>query len=201
MDRTCLRNFFVSLMLAASAVNAAAATTNMPAPCPADAAHAAPFVIGSGDVLKISVWNDKNLETTAVVRPDGMISFPLLSDIRAAGVTPVQLQDLIAARLKRYVADPKVSVVVQQIHSYVVSVLGQVQHPGRFELKSGDVTVLDILAQAGGFTQFASRSDIGVLRAGPNGTTRIPFHYHKAVSHRPGAADFCLKSGDIVIVP
>jgi len=164
-------------------------------------ADASAYRIGAGDVLDISVWNSKDLERTVTVRPDGMISFPLLDDVRAAGKTPMQLGRDITRGLKQYVTDPQVSVVVQAVHSFAVSVLGEVQHPGRYEMPGGKATVLDALAMAGGFTPYAKRSDIHVLREGPNGTRRIAFHYGRVVAMKPGSADFCVDSGDIVVVP
>lgn len=159
------------------------------------------YRIGAGDVLLISVWNNKDLERTATVRPDGMISFPLLNDILAAGLTPMRLQQDMDSSLKQYLTNPQVSVVVQAVNSFTVSVLGEVQKPGQYEMHSGRATVLDALALAGGLTPYANRSDIHVLRKEADGTQELPFHYGRAVSMRPGSADFCVDPGDIVIVP
>jgi len=159
------------------------------------------YRIGTGDVLQISVWNKKDLERTVTVRPDGMISFPLLNDIRAAGLTPMQLQQDITAGLKKYITDAEVSVVVQAVNSFTVSVLGEVQKPGRYEMHSGRATVLDALAMAGGLTPYANRSGIHVLRESSEKPQQIPFHYGRAVSMKPDGADFCVNPGDIVVVP
>lgn len=191
----------ICVLGAASAVGPARAAPAASAGCTAPGSDAAAYRIGAGDLLRIAVWNDKELDRTVTVRPDGNISFPLLNDVAAAGLTPMQLQGAMTSGLRRYVSDPQVSVVVQEIRSFQVSVLGQVQHPGRYELQSNSATVLDVLAEAGGFTSFAARTEVRVLRQGPDGTRRIPFHYRKAVSAAPGTADFCVQPGDIIIVP
>lgn len=184
----------------ALAAGPSSAPRTSPSACPAAGSASAAYRIGAGDVLRVAVWNDSELDRTVTVRPDGMISFPLLDDVRAAGLTPMELQDAMTAGLRRYVSNPQLSVVVKDIRSFVVSVLGQVQHPGRYPIQSNDVTVLDALAQAGGFTSFASRSSIWVLRHDAGGTRRLPFHYGKAVSRDPGGADFCLQPSDIIVV-
>ena len=114
-------------------------------------------------MLAITVWKNEPMSRTVQVRPDGMISLPLIDDVLAAGLTPVQLRDVLAKRLAEFIPNPEVSVIVSDVRSYKVSVLGEVLKPGRFELKSY-TTVLDVLAQAGGFTQFAARARIVVLR-------------------------------------
>ena len=163
---------------------------------------ASAYRLGAGDVLQISVWNDKDLERTLTIRPDGMISFPLLNDIPAAGLTAMQLQSKITSGLTDYITNPQVSVVVQTVNSFTVSVLGEVQKPGRYVMHSGKATVLDALAMAGGLTPYANHSDIHVMRDRTSGKTQqIPFHYGKAVSMKPGNSDFCINPGDIIIVP
>ena len=160
------------------------------------------FHIGAGDVLNISVWNNKELERTVTVRPDGMISFPLLDDVSAAGLTTRELKERITAGIKQYVTNPQVSVVVQAVNSFTVSVLGEVNKPGRYEMHSGRAKVLDALAMAGGLTPYATRSRIHVLRdSDTGGAQQIPFQYRKATSMKPGNADFCVNPGDIIIVP
>jgi len=129
-----------------------------------------------------------------------MISLPLIDEVTAAGLTPVQLRDVLAKRLAEFIPNPQVSVILTDVRSYKVSVLGEVVKPGRFELKSY-TTILDVLAQAGGFTQFAGRGSIVVLR--PNGGTmkRIPFNYNKVVSSSVEGENIYLQPGDIVLVP
>jgi polysaccharide biosynthesis/export protein len=134
------------------------------------------------------------------VRPDGKISLPLLNDVQVAGLTPMQLRDVLTKKLAEYVPAPEVSVIVREIRSFNISVIGEIRNPGRYELKSR-TTVLDILAQAGPFSDFAARSRIFVLR--PNGTTtkRIPFNYSKVIAADEGHENFSLEPGDIVVVP
>jgi polysaccharide export outer membrane protein len=159
------------------------------------------YKIGQGDVLNISVWNNKNLDRVATVRPDGMISFPLINAVRAAGRTPTQLQKAVTQKLKRYISAPQVSVVVQKIEGSTASVLGEVNQPGSYPMTSGKTTVLDMLAEAGGLTAYADHGGISVLRKGSNNKTRrIHFRYNQAISGHPGAADFCLQPGDQVVV-
>jgi len=155
------------------------------------------YRIGPEDVLQISVWKNEAMSRVVPVRPDGMISLPLLSDIQAAGSTPTELRDLLLKRLAEYMPAPEVSVIVTEVRSFKVSVLGEVRKPGRYELKSW-TTVLDVLAMAGGFTQFASRSRIVILQ--PDGKTmkRIPFNYNKIAGEQE---NFYLRNGDIVLVP
>jgi polysaccharide export outer membrane protein len=158
------------------------------------------YKIGPEDVLDIAVWNNTAISRTIPVRPDGKISLPLLNDVQAAGLTPTQLRDVLVKRLADYMPSPEVSVIVREVHSFKVSVIGEVKTPGRYELKSR-ATVLDVLAQAGPFTDFASRARIFVLRS--NGTTlkRIPFNYNKVISSGGEDENLYLQSGDIVLVP
>ncbi len=159
-----------------------------------------PYTIGPEDVLAITVWKNDAMSRTVPVRPDGMISLPLLDDVQAAGLTPMQLRDLLAKRLADFIPNPDVSVILTAVHSYKVSVMGEVAKPGRYELGSW-TTVVDVLALAGGFTQFAARTRIAVLR--PTGKTmkRIPFNYNKVVSAGGEEENFYLEPGDIVLVP
>lgn len=159
------------------------------------------YTIGAGDVLHIAVWQNKDLDRIVTVTPDGMVSFPLINNVHAAGQTPMQLQGTITKDLEHYITDPQVSVAVKQVRSFVVSVLGEVQHPGRYELSSNATTVLDVLAQAGGFTTYADKNKISILRQGPHGTQRTHFPYQKVVSGNSGTADFCVRPGDTVVVP
>jgi len=157
------------------------------------------YRIGPEDLLQISVWKNEAMSLTVPVRPDGMISLPLLHDVQAAGLTPLQLRDVLGRRLADYVQDPEVSVIVREVHSFKVSVVGEVAHPGRYEMKSR-TTVLDLLAQAGGFTEFASRSRVVILRSQGKKAERIRFNYNKAVSDGL-AGNIELRPGDIVLVP
>jgi polysaccharide biosynthesis/export protein len=175
------------------AAGAAAPTAAQPSGSPMEQ-----FRIGPEDVLTISVWKNEALTRSVPVRPDGMISLPLLDDVQAAGLTPMQLRDVLAKRLAEYMPTPEVSVIVTAINSFKVTVIGEVTRVGRYELKSW-TTMLDLLAQAGGFTQFASRSRIVVLRANGKTMTRLPFNYNKVLSG--DEENFYLLPGDIVLVP
>jgi polysaccharide export outer membrane protein len=167
-------------------------------PCRGDGCQVQKFAIGPGDVLHISVWKDQSLDRVVTVRPDGMVSFPLVNEVQASGLTALQLQKNIADKLKQYMSDPEVSVTVQEVHSFAVSVLGQVKTPGRYELKS-QATVLDVLAQAGGLTEFASPSHIMILRDDDGVKKHITFNYDDAVSGQSQA--FYVHPGDIITVP
>lgn len=168
------------------------------------------YRIGPEDVLFISVWKNDALTRAVNVRPDGRISLPLLNDVEAAGLTPAELRDLLAKKLVDYIPAPEVAVIVTDVRSFKVSVMGEVARPGRYELKSWH-TVLDVLAMAGGFTPFAARSRIVILR--PEGQTmkRIPFNYNTVsadgvlsrILNAGGGdqANFYLRPGDIVLVP
>lgn len=158
------------------------------------------YKIGPEDVLQISVWKNDAMSRTVPVRPDGKISLPLLNDVQAAGLTPMQLRDVLIKKMVEYVPAPEVSVILLEVRSFKVSVLGEVTRPGRYELKSW-TTVVDVLAMVGGFSEFASRSRIVVLR--PEGKTmkRIPFNYNKVVSEGGEQENFYLRPGDMVVVP
>lgn len=158
------------------------------------------YRIGPEDVLQISVWNHEAMSRTVPVRPDGKISLPLLNDVQAKGLTPLQLREFLVKRLAEYMPNPEVSVIVNDVRSFKVSVMGEVPRPGRYELRSW-TTVLDVLALVGGFNQYAARSRIVVLRPNGKTMTRIPFNYNKVVSASPEQENFYLQSGDIVLVP
>ncbi len=158
------------------------------------------YRIGPEDVLDISVWNNVAISRTVPVRPDGKISLPLVNDVQAAGLTPTQLRSVLLKKLAEYIPSPEVSVIVREVHSFKVSVIGEVKKTGRHELK-GRATVLDILAMAEGFGEFAGRGRIVVLR--PEGKTmrQIPFNYNKVVSNNGALENFFLQPGDIIVVP
>ena len=164
-----------------------------------DSSGAAPdaYRIGPEDMLQISVWKNEPMSRAVPVRPDGKISLPLLNDVQAAGLTALELREVLAKKLAEYMPSPEVSVIVSDVRSFKVSVIGEVARPGRFELKSW-TTVLDVLALAGGFTQFASRSRIVILRPAATTMKRIPFNYNKLAGEQE---NFYLRNGDIVLVP
>ena len=161
------------------------------------------YLIGRGDVLEVSVWNNDTISRTVLVRPDGRISLPLLQDLTAASLTAMQLREYLEKTLARYIDKPVVSVIVREVHSYQVSVVGQVKTPGRFQLMD-HATVLDALAMAGGLTEFANRGRITVLRRDGPQTTYIPFAYDRLVTRdgfHGGQDNFFLQGDDIILVP
>ena len=175
----------------------AAAVASAPTP---SMAMSADYVIGADDLLQVSVWKNEALSRTLPVRPDGKISLPLLDDIQAAGLTPLQLRDKIAAALAEFMPNPQVGVSVLEVRSYRVSVLGEVQKPGVLLLKS-PITVLEAIALAGGFRDFASPSKIVIFRKDGQGTTqRLRFNYNRAVGSA-GEDNVSLRSGDVIVVP
>jgi polysaccharide biosynthesis/export protein len=184
---------------------AAQAQEKPPAPQAAikPAASDAPsdYVIGIEDVLSIMVWREPDLSVKElVVRPDGKISLPLVGDILANGLTPKQLQDSIAEKLKAYVAVPSVFVTVLKTLSQSVSVVGQVNRPGVVPL-GGPLTVLDLLARAGGLNEYANEKDIRILRQEGGKTVQFPFNYKDAIRGKNLKQNIQLKNGDIVMIP
>ncbi|HEX4566557.1 MAG TPA: polysaccharide biosynthesis/export family protein [Vicinamibacterales bacterium] len=163
-----------------------------------------PYVIGPEDVLEIAVWNNAELSRTVPVRPDGKISLPLLHDVEAAGLTPSQLCGAITGALGRFVSEPVVSVIVREVHSVKVTVIGEVKTPGRYEVRSR-ATVLDVLAMAGGLSQYAARGRITILRYEGETVRQIPFDFDKVTARTsgPGAGqlNIWVQSGDIIVVP
>lgn len=157
------------------------------------------YIIGADDTLHISVWKEPDLTETLPVRPDGKISMPLLNDITAAGLTPLQLRDTITEKLKKYIADPRVTVVVTGMNSRRVFVTGEVTHTGPMTLLP-HMTVLQALAQAG-FTQFANPKAIYLLRTENGNQQKIPFNYKEVVKGNHPEQNIQLRPGDTIVVP
>ncbi len=158
------------------------------------------YKVGPDDVLDIAVWNTPTLSRVVPVRPDGKISLPLLNDVPVAGLTPMQLRDVLAKKLAEFVPTPEVSVIVREVRSFSISVVGEIRNPGRYELR-GRTTVPDALAEAGPFSDFASRGKIAILRPNGAGMKRIPFNYGKVIAADGEHENFILQPGDIVVVP
>jgi polysaccharide biosynthesis/export protein len=158
------------------------------------------YVIGPQDVLDISVWKEAELTRTVPVRPDGKISLPLLNDVRAAGLTPNQLAAQITASLKRFVTDPQVTVIVTQINSQRVYILGEVTRTGAYPLLP-EMTILQALSNAGGFTPFANRKKIYMLRVENGKQVKYPFDYKAVIDGKRPDEDVVLKAGDTIVVP
>jgi polysaccharide export outer membrane protein len=187
-----------------AARTAPAQETSPPGPTPMTGAVApirSDYVIGPGDVLQITVWKNETLSRTLPVRPDGKISMPLLHDIQASGLTAMQLRDKISTALGEFMPNPEVAVSVNDVKSLRVSILGEVSKPGVLELR-GQTTILEAIAMAGGFKDFASPSKITILRTDGNGKTqRIRFNYNRAISSGSDEENVVLRSGDVVVVP
>jgi polysaccharide export outer membrane protein len=159
----------------------------------------AEYVIGADDTLHISVWKEPDLTATLPVRPDGKISLPLLNDVPAAGLTPMQLKDSITEKLRKYVSDPHVTVVVTAMNSRRFFVTGEVVRSGPMPLLP-DMTVLQALSAAG-FTQFANVKGIYLLRIENGRQVKLPFNYKEVVKGNHPEQNIMLKPGDTVVVP
>jgi polysaccharide biosynthesis/export protein len=147
------------------------------------------------------VWKEPDMSKTVPVRPDGMISLPLVGEIKAAGYTPVQLQDVIAEAMKKLISDPQVTVIVERVSSLSFNIVGQINHPGYFPL-TRRMTVLDAIAMAGGFRDFAKTKKVYVLRTAANGTQeRLPFNYKDVISGKNPQQNIELEPRDTIVVP
>lgn len=177
-------------------VEGVAATTNDA--LATDAAN--DYVIGVEDVLFISVWKNPDLSREVPVRPDGKITLPLIDDVSAVGLTPAQLKEILTERWKSYITGPEVSVIVTQVNSLKVYMVGEVAKPGILQLKSR-TRLLQALSLAGGFTSYADRSKIVVMRNNGSGETRMEFNYKKILSGDRPQDNIFLQAGDTVIVP
>jgi polysaccharide export outer membrane protein len=188
-----------------------------PAPAPAPATAAAEMPVGTsgsvtdtstasdyrlapGDKLRIEVYKDTQLSQSLQVRPDGKITLPLVGDVAAAGRTSVELRDAIGSALKDYITNPVVTVIVVEATPQVVYVTGEVTKPGALTLMTGHMSVLQALAMAGGFTDFANKKDIRVLRKGPSGMQTLKFNYKDALDDGNRVEPLQLQAGDTVIV-
>ena len=172
---------------------------------PADAAHAAhsdsAYVIGSNDVLSVSVWKEPDISRSVPVRSDGKISLPLVGELQASGETPRQLEQEITKRLQNYISEPEVTVIVTDSKSQKVNILGMVARPGAYLLTS-TTTVLDAIAMAGGFKDFAKQKSVYVLRQAPDGTQqRMPFNYKDVIKGKSAEQNVRLQAGDTVVIP
>lgn len=186
-----------------SAKNAAPENASVPvsAPSSPEPATSDDYVIGADDVLAINVWKEPDLTRTLPVRPDGKISLPLIGDIGASGSTPKELQANIQDRLSQYIAKPAVTVIVQEAKSHRFNIVGEVQKPGSYLLIS-KMTILDAIALAGGFRDWAKVKSIYVLRVNPNGSpAKLAFNYKKVIKGDASGQNIQLRTGDTVVVP
>jgi polysaccharide biosynthesis/export protein len=158
------------------------------------------YVIGGQDVLDVSVWKEAELTRTVPVRPDGKISLPLLNDVQAAGLTPTQLAAQLTESLKKFVTNPQVTVIVVQINSQRIYILGEVTRAGAYPLLPG-MTILQGLSSAGGFTQFANLKKIYMFRMENGKQVKYPFNYKDVISGKAAEENIVLKAGDTIVVP
>lgn len=158
------------------------------------------YVVGDSDVLHISVWKEPELSQTVVVRTDGNISLPLINEIKVSGMTPLDIQNLIADKLKGFMTNPQVTVTVTDIRSKKAFITGEVLRPGSYSLNA-QTSVLQLIAQAGGFTPFAKRDSIVVLRNDNGKLTRMKFQYKEVIKGNKTEQNVALQPGDTVVVP
>ncbi len=159
------------------------------------------YIIGIDDVLAINVWKENELSRAVSVRPDGMITLPLIGEIKAVGLTPVQLQDQIVTALQKVISDPQVTVIVTAVNSMSYNIVGQVAKPGYYSL-TRPMTVLDGIALCGGFRDFAKQKKIYVLRTGPDGNQeRLKFNYKQVIKGKNMAQNIQLQPHDTLVVP
>lgn len=158
------------------------------------------YVIGSQDVLDISIWKEPDLSRTVPVRPDGKISLPLLNDVQASGLTPPQLAAQITTSLNKFVTSPQVTVIVTQINSQRFYLLGEVSRPGAYALIPG-MTVLQALSNAGGLTAYANSKKVYLLRGENGKQQKLPFNYKDVVAGKRTDQNIVLQTGDTIVVP
>jgi polysaccharide export outer membrane protein len=192
---------FAALLVLASPGMASGQTSSNKTPSvtlpPKDASN---YLIGAQDVLDVNVWKETELTKTVPVRPDGKISLPLLNDVQAAGLTPTQLSQSITEKLKKYIAEPQVTVIVTVMNSQRVYLIGQVARPGAYPLLPG-MTMLQAISSAGGLAQFASSKKIFLTRTEDGKSKKYPFNYKDVMEGRAPDQDLPLKAGDTIVVP
>ena len=174
--------------------SAAAADTKTPEVVPQG------YIVGESDVIRVNVWKEPDVSQTVVVRTDGSISLPLINEVKVAGMTPMQIQVLVAEKLKSFLNSPQVTVTVMEIHSKRAFITGEVARPGGYSLNT-ETTVLQLIAQAGGFTVFAKRDGIVVLRLEDGKPVRLRFKYKEVVHGKNTEQNIALHPGDTVVVP
>jgi polysaccharide biosynthesis/export protein len=200
-----VQRWALSAIVLVLSVSAAASPQDAAAPAPRHddagaSASPADYVIGPDDQLSIIFFQNKDMSGDVVVRPDGKISLPLLNDIQASGLTPDALRGRIEAEARRFMQNPNPTVLVRQINSRKVSILGWVEKPGSYPLVTR-TTVLELIAAAGGLKQYAAGSRIVIMRTIDGRQTSTKFNYAQVVAQRNVSQNIELKPGDIVIVP
>lgn len=177
-----------------------AAASPAPSAAPASTPLPTGYLIGPADVLSIVFWRDKDMSADVIVRPDGRISLPLLDEVQAAGLTPDQLRASLVTAAAKYVEEPNATVVVKEIHSRKVFITGNVAKPGTYDL-AGDLTVLQLIAMAGGLLEYADAKDIVVLRTENGQQQALKFNYKDVIKQKHVEQNVLLKPGDTVVVP
>ena len=185
--------------LKASDSNPSGATNDATASKPALAVSPV-YVVGESDVLHVNVWKEPEVTQTVTVRTDGNISLPLINDVHAAGLTPLQIQNMIADKLKAFLTNPQVTVTVTDIRSKRAFITGEVARPGGYPLNT-ETSVLQLIAQAGGLTPFAKKDSITVLRIENGKEVRLAFKYSQVVHGKKAEQNIALRPGDTVVVP
>jgi polysaccharide export outer membrane protein len=179
----------------------AASSVTQPETGPTTKAHDDSYVIGNDDHLSISVWKEPDLTKSIPVRSDGKISLPLVGEMQASGRTPLQLESDISSRLRNYITAPEVTVIVEQINSKKYNILGYVGKPGAYALTLS-TTVMDAIALAGGFKDFAKSKGVYILRQNPDGTqSRLNFNYKDFIKGKNLSQNVKVEPGDMIIVP
>jgi polysaccharide export outer membrane protein len=158
------------------------------------------YVIQPNDLLEIFVWKEPELTRKVLVRPDGRVSFPLVQDLQAAGISPGELKTKVEEKLSKFLNSPEVTIIVEAIQSYRVYVLGKVQKPGGINVEK-PVTVLQALSLAGGFQDFAKQDEMRVIRTTDNENVVFDFNYHDVIQNKKPEQNIILRSGDVVVVP
>jgi len=158
------------------------------------------YWVKPGDILRISVWGEPELQDTVLVTPDGTFSFPLVGHVNAIEKTAAELQEIVTQRLSRYISEPAVSVALQEVNGNAIYVLGQVNTPGVFVL-TRSIDVMQALSMAGGATPFAALNDILIIRRDSSGQEALPFRYSEVSKGRNLEQNISLESGDVVVVP
>ena len=158
------------------------------------------YIVGDSDVLHVNVWKEPEVSQTVVVRTDGNISLPLINEVKVSGLTPLQIQNMIGEKLKNFLNNPQVTVTVTEIHSKRAFITGEVVRPGTYSLNA-ETSVLQLIAQAGGFTPFAKKDGIVVLRTEEGKQQRLKFKYKEVVTGKKTQQNISLHPGDTVVVP
>lgn len=191
----------VACLSPAQATGQNAAAPDAQAMGASDKAHDEKYVIGNDDVLNISVWKEPDLTKAVPVRSDGKISLPLVGELQATGKTPLQLEQDITEKLKSFITAPEVNVIVQQVNSRKFNVMGEVAKPGSYSL-TASTTIMDAIAIAGGFRDFAKKTGVYILRKGADGKeSRINFNYKSFIKGKNSDQNVRIEPNDTIIVP